>query len=254
MSLMSFARQRWVAVSGRQDEARVGFWTFRLTPNRISIWKVLVPLSYRFASGRVLDAGAGTMLYRDLLLQSAREYVSTDAYSTHADLDYHFDLKELGFDDEGFETVFCNQVLEHVDRPWEAIGELARVLAPGGYLIVGIPFYFYIHGIPHDYYRFTDRGMSVLLEDQGLEVVETSSFGGYFGAVLEPLNILIAASGLGIPIWQTLVNLVNFVLLAWPGYTLDRVLKTGRRFPCGYFVIGRKPDSEPDTRSAAGDQ
>ncbi len=44
------------------------------------------------------------------------------------------DVYDLGFDDATFDVVFCHQVLQHLARPVEAIGEMRRVLKPGGVL------------------------------------------------------------------------------------------------------------------------
>ena len=44
-----------------------------------------------------------------------------------------------GFPDGDFELVTFLEVIEHLDDPGRAIGELHRVLAPGGYLVVSTP-------------------------------------------------------------------------------------------------------------------
>ncbi len=46
---------------------------------------------------------------------------------------------ELPFPDNHFDSVFYHHVIEHVDRPQDSLGELARVLRPGGLIFVGTP-------------------------------------------------------------------------------------------------------------------
>jgi SAM-dependent methyltransferase len=61
-----------------------------------------------------------------------------------ADLDAHgvdvaADITALPFDDASFDAVLCSHVLEHVEDDRAAMAELARVLRPGGWLVVLVP-------------------------------------------------------------------------------------------------------------------
>jgi SAM-dependent methyltransferase len=55
----------------------------------------------------------------------------------------HEDLHALSFDDRAFDAVLCLDVLEHVDDPLTCLGEIARILAPGGIAVVTFPFFFW---------------------------------------------------------------------------------------------------------------
>lgn len=46
---------------------------------------------------------------------------------------------ELTHPDDTFDVVFLLEVLEHLDYPDKALREIARVLKPSGYLILGVP-------------------------------------------------------------------------------------------------------------------
>jgi SAM-dependent methyltransferase len=50
-----------------------------------------------------------------------------------------FDLTHLPFDDQAFDIVICNHVLEHVADDAEAIAELYRVVKFGGFAILQVP-------------------------------------------------------------------------------------------------------------------
>lgn len=43
------------------------------------------------------------------------------------------------FADASFDAVLCNSMLEHDARFWLSLGEMKRVLRPGGLLMVGVP-------------------------------------------------------------------------------------------------------------------
>ncbi len=65
------------------------------------------------------------------------EYTTADLYSPIADV--KADICNLPFDDNSFDVVFCNHVLEHITDDTKAMQELYRVLKPGGMGIFQIP-------------------------------------------------------------------------------------------------------------------
>ena len=74
---------------------------------------------------------------------------------------------DLPFGDRSFETVFSSQVLEHVPEPWRMVEDMARVLKPGGHLILTAPHIWGLHEVPHDYFRFTSYGLQHLARRAG---------------------------------------------------------------------------------------
>ncbi len=65
------------------------------------------------------------------------EYITVDLHSPLADV--KADITHLPFDDNRFDVIFCNHVLEHIPDDRKAISELYRVMKPGGYGIFQIP-------------------------------------------------------------------------------------------------------------------
>lgn len=49
------------------------------------------------------------------------------------------DITELDFDDNSFDLILCNHVLEHISEDRKAMAELFRVLKPGGFAILQVP-------------------------------------------------------------------------------------------------------------------
>ena len=80
-----------------------------------------------------------------------------------------------------FDVVICEQVLEHVVDPFGAARNLRELTVPGGHVIVSTPFLIKVHELPlfgmNDYWRFTPRGLRVLLESAGLEVDTVGTWG-----------------------------------------------------------------------------
>ncbi|WP_040247786.1 class I SAM-dependent methyltransferase [Psychroserpens mesophilus] len=65
------------------------------------------------------------------------EYTTTDLESPIADV--KADICNLPFDDESYDVILCNHVLEHIPDDTKAMQELHRVMKPGGYGIFQIP-------------------------------------------------------------------------------------------------------------------
>lgn len=65
------------------------------------------------------------------------EYITTDLNSPLADV--KADICNLPFEDNRFDTIFCNHVLEHIPDDKKAMQEVFRILRPGGMAILQIP-------------------------------------------------------------------------------------------------------------------
>ncbi|HEX5742642.1 MAG TPA: methyltransferase domain-containing protein [Flavobacteriaceae bacterium] len=69
--------------------------------------------------------------------QQNLDYLTTDLYSPLADV--KADILNLPFDDNSFDVVFCNHVLEHIIDDQKAMSELYRVMKKGGFGIFQVP-------------------------------------------------------------------------------------------------------------------
>ena len=65
------------------------------------------------------------------------DYTTGDYNSPIADV--HFDLHKAPFEDNTFDVIFCNHVLEHVENAEQCMSELYRMMTPGGFGIFQIP-------------------------------------------------------------------------------------------------------------------
>ncbi|MDF1516394.1 MAG: methyltransferase domain-containing protein [Lutibacter sp.] len=65
------------------------------------------------------------------------DYVTADLYSPIVDV--KADICDLPFEENSFDIIFCNHVLEHIEDDKKAMSELYRVLKPGGMGIFQIP-------------------------------------------------------------------------------------------------------------------
>jgi SAM-dependent methyltransferase len=63
----------------------------------------------------------------------------------------------LPFPDRSFDYAFCIEVLEHVPTPFEALGEIRRVLKPDGVLVLSVPNPYHVKELIWNVFRVPDR-------------------------------------------------------------------------------------------------
>lgn len=140
--------------------------------------------------GKVLDVGCGTMPYRSLY--DVEDYVGLEIDSPQArsrnKADDFYAGGRFPYADGDFDVVLCNQVLEHVFTPDALLREIARVLRPGGRLVLTVPFVWDEHEQPWDYARYSSFGLKALVERSGLRIVEHHRLNAGLAAIFQLLN------------------------------------------------------------------
>ena len=199
--------------------------------------------------GRLLDLGCGPVPLYGLYQSLPTTVVCADwANSLHgnAHLDVLCDInRPLPFVDGSFDVVVLSDVLEHVAEPGELISEIARLLTAEGNLLMSVPFLYWIHEAPHDYFRYTEFALRRLLERVGLRVISVESLGG-LPEVLADLTAkgLVRLPILGTAVAALLQDLVGFIGRHRKSSSLTR--RTSEIFPLEYFVIAEKSGAVPD--------
>ena len=86
---------------------------------------------------KVLHFAPEQEFYKRFKKQINIDYTTTDLLSPLADV--KADICNLPFEDNTYDIIFCNHVLEHIPDDTKAMQELYRVLKPGGMGIFQIP-------------------------------------------------------------------------------------------------------------------
>ncbi len=188
---------------------------------------------------RVLDAGAGETRHAEAF--TGRRYVAVDLAVgdiawDYSNLDCLADLAALPFREASFDGCVNIVTLEHVPEPRAVLGELARVLNPGGRLLIIVPHEWEVHQEPHDYYRYTRHGMRYLLERAGYRTIQIQPMGGYFRLLSRRLLS-------GLQFFPPLLVPFVALLLAPPALLLPLLdfLDREKTFTLGYICTAQKP-------------
>jgi SAM-dependent methyltransferase len=154
------------------------------------------------AESRILDAGAGTQRYRAFCRHL--KYVSQDfaQYSGEGDgaalqtgtfdygtLDITSDITSIPEPDASFDAIMCIEVLEHLPSPADALREFARLLRPGGLLIMTAPFCSLSHFTPYHFSTgFNKYWYEYHLAECGFDIAEITANGNYFEYIAQEVN------------------------------------------------------------------
>lgn len=114
--------------------------------------------------GRALDLGCGDGGGRRALEEKGYSWVGMDVRN-NGGVSVVADAHRLPFKDDVFDVVYSLQVFEHLSRPWDAAGEVSRVLKPGGLFCGGVAALEPFH---HSYFNYTHWGLESILRQAGL--------------------------------------------------------------------------------------
>ncbi len=188
-----------------------------------------------WASGLVLDVGAGRQSIRQCLPKNTR-YLSLDYWETgvglyHSRPDVFGDAQNLPIATASVDTVLLLDVLEHLPRPMDCLTEIRRVLKPGGRLILQVPFLYPPHDEPHDYQRWTIHGLRRLARENGFHVVHEKMIGRTVETAALLANLSLGRRSLKwitgwypeillLPLIPLVITAIN--LLGWAGGAISR--------------------------------
>lgn len=124
-------------------------------------------------NGHLLDVGCGTKPDRSLFKVESYRGLDIDTPCTRQRgiADDFYDGTRFPYQNNTFDSVLCNQVLEHVFNPDEFLTEINRVLKSGGQLLLTVPFIWDEHERPYDFARYSNFGLKALLEKNGFKIL-----------------------------------------------------------------------------------
>jgi SAM-dependent methyltransferase len=197
--------------------------------------------------GVLYDLGAGESPYKEFFLRHADKYVSVDWSGSYHDTKAAVvaDLNgPLPIGSGVADTVVSLSVLEHVREPQSMLNEACRILKKGGAVVLEVPWQWWIHEEPYDFFRYTPYGLEYLFKNAGLVDIKIEPQAGFFTMIAlklnyfslrlirgpRPLRLAIrGALGVGWYVGQKLAPV------------LDKLDKDWALEASGYYVTARKP-------------
>jgi SAM-dependent methyltransferase len=166
-------------------------------------------------------------------------------------IDYIGDASDIPALNAEFDAIICTEMLEHHPEPIKVVRELARLLRPGGVLLLTAPLGSGIHQEPYHFYGgYTPFWYQRFLTAAGFENIEITSNGGFFRLFGQEslrfvrLSAPWSATGtlfgriLWFPLWLLLAPVLG-VGMPVLGQLLDP-WDQERRFTVGYHVRARR--------------
>ncbi len=153
---------------------------------------------------RLLDAGAGELQNRkhcdhlDYVSQDFCQYegqlggapsegLQTKYWDTSC-IDLVSDINAIPAPDASFDAILCSEVLEHLPEPTHALDEFARLLKPGGRLILTAPFSSNVHMAPYHFCSgFSRYWFEYHLPLRGFEILELIPNGDWYALLRQEI-------------------------------------------------------------------
>lgn len=196
--------------------------------------------------GSVFDLGAGTAPYKTYFLSLANDYVAVDwsdsCHDTAADIVADLN-KPLSIRDNVADTVISLSVIEHLHAPQVMLAEAHRILKPGGAMIMQVPWQWWVHEPPYDFFRYTPYGLKYLLEQAQFRDIEIEAQAGFFTTLILKLNYFSLRFIRGPVVVRRLLRII-FGVFWYIGQKaaplLDKLDKKWDLETTGYFVTAKK--------------
>lgn len=200
-----------------------------------------------FLSGTLYDLGSGESPYKEFFLNHADSYVAVDwadsMHVTKADIEADLN-RPLPIDSEVADSIVSLSVLEHLCEPQLMLNEAFRILKKGGSIILQVPWQWWIHEAPHDYFRYTPYGLEYLFNRAGFIDIEIEAQAGFFTTLILKMNYFSLRFIRGPRPIRILLRAI-FSIFWYVGQSvaplLDKLDRNWAAETCGYFVTARKP-------------
>ena len=150
------------------------------------------------AGSTLLDAGAGESQFKKFcghlkyIAQDFGQYQGSGEVGLqtgtwdNSKLDIISDIIDIPLPDKSVDAIMCTEVLEHIPNPVAALHEFARLLKPGGYLLITAPFASLTHFAPYHFASGLSRFFyEHHLAELGFEIRDLQLNGNFFEYVAQ---------------------------------------------------------------------
>lgn len=194
----------------------------------------------KYLKGTLVDLGCGKVPLYEFYKDHVRETICIDwgnSFHSNRHLDIEQDLnKPILLEDNFCDSIILSDVLEHIREPKSLFSEMYRILKPDGKVLMNVPFLYWIHEQPYDYYRYTEFALEYMAKESGFKVEKLEAYGG----VVETLIDTVSKQIIGIKvIGKFISHIIQKMGFLWTKTKFgNKVLtKSSVTFPMGYCII-----------------
>jgi SAM-dependent methyltransferase len=201
----------------------------------------LLVANHHVYKGNVLDVGGKVRGRFVKPAEGVRQWVVTDIVWDERP-DVILDVAALPIASNSVDTIKATELFEHVWHPEVGLRECHRTLAPGGRMVLSVPFLHRLHADPSDFQRWTIFKWRKELEAVGFDIIVEEVTGTFFTVLGDMLKALLRS--LPKVIRQPPLMLLSPLLEAMaklddrPRIRANRLLSS---FHSGYFFVLQKP-------------
>ena len=200
----------------------------------------------KYYKGTLVDLGCGEAPHKNYFLQYVNKYIGVDWTNTlhNSKADIISDLnKKIEIENDFADTIISLSVMEHLCEPQIFLNESYRILKKDGTIILGVPWMWWIHEAPHDYFRYTPYGLKYMFEKAGYKDIQVQPTTGFFSMWFLKMNYFslkwIKGSKIRrtftkaflIPFWYSSQKLAPWLDNKHRGWSLEST---------GFFVVAKK--------------
>lgn len=152
-----------------------------------------------------------------------------------------YDAHDIPFEDESFDGVIVQAVLEHVVDPYRCCEEIYRVLKKNGVVYADIPFMQQVHGGRYDFTRFTYLGQRRLFRKfEEIDSGATCGPGMALAWSYQYFLLSFTTSKILRALLQTFACFTSFYLKYFDYYLINK--PSALDAASGYYFLGRKAE------------
>ncbi len=184
--------------------------------------------------GKIVDlGGVKNADYHNLVGGENSILVLNSKENTNPDILHNLENTPMPVDGDSCDAVLMINLLEHIYNYDNLLKDSARILKENGSIVMVIPFLYYVHSSPRDYFRYSKQAIEKMMKENGFAGVQIIEIGeGAFSAAFNLVHRFFPA-------------FVNF-FLERIAVGLDILIKsiskrmgkkyTGSEYPIGYFI------------------
>lgn len=191
---------------------------------------------------KILDIGCGDRpFYKEVIKGKVYGFDIIPSDYTH----FVGNADNLPFKPKMFDKVILANSLYYFENPFKVIESIHSILKPKGILFISVPFFYPIHDIPDDKYRFTEFGLRTMLKDK-FDIKKIESIGGFFTIPSVIIHSLLKGIPLVAPKPLKTISKIAVYSIFYIPYLLSQVIgiidviERSKRWTTYYIVIAVK--------------